>query len=168
MNLFENYNIKSLQPPTTCNSSMLRVFNVVNGKTIDDSNLPIIPFDIPVNVHQWYRNATILTSIGVGYVDSRDPNNIYIIVIATKSTDQGCPSMCANIPVIKCVDICGVIDVPCIVTMTVTPTNILYTVPNNIIDEAMSVIPIKSDNNMLYIVGGLVGLGLLYIIAKKR
>lgn len=166
-----NVSINSLQP-TTCNASMLRVFDYIKDKEIN-TNLESMPSTVPANTAKWYKafdpNATS-TPIGIEFVDNRDTTNEYLILIAAFNP-ANCPNTCGN-PLRSCEDTCSNTNQsgPCLLTMTVNVSTggITYTVPDSEIDYAMGQLGFVKSNALLYVAIAAVGLGVIYLATRKK
>lgn len=159
-----------LQAPTSCNSSMLRVFNYIKGKKINDE-LETPPANIPANIAKWYKSFDSDTGafLGVEFIDNRDLStngNIYSILISLTG-GEGCSNICGN-PVKICDGTCNNLPGVCIATLTVNiTTGITYTVPDGEIDYAMNLLTFKKSNMLIYAGIAVVGLGIIYLATRK-
>lgn len=213
--------LQSLQ--ATCNASMQRVFNYIQGKTLDTSSLTFSN-QIPINavVHGWYKDS----NSNPVYIDNRTSPE-YIIGIGINGFENN--QSCTKNPVEDCLCIMtlaldmnpatatvtngvvtaititnggsGYTEVPdiniygegigaiatatisggAVTSITVTnggtgyvqaTTNVVVyppfslTVPDAVVDEAMSSLPTKS-NILLYAGIAAVGIGILYLATRK-
>lgn len=171
-----------------CSSDMQKVFAYIKGKKIDDTALLPQPSDdtIPENTVGWFQGmlkevvtengitTTTYYNIGATFADSTDPTYIYGIVIFYKrfKTGQTC---CITNPVGGC--ICDGVTA-CILTIvankaTGEPVEGV-SIPEDVMNNALNSLPIvETTTTPTYVisgttllVGGLVGLGLLYLLFK--
>lgn len=118
MRVFENIRNLSLfnmQSVNLCNAPMTQVYNSIKGKTIDESKLKVVDVghEPSVGSVSWYlvkAGGEILVDT-VAFLDRRDTNYDYAIVISTHE-EGGC---CSSNPVKDCV--CG--ENLCILTIQV-------------------------------------------------
>lgn len=163
--------ISELQP-TTCNDSMILVYDKIKGKTIDISKMSYVDEASPepdVGIAKWYNYK----NLNVEFWDRRD--SVYDYFIGIKVGGEPTfpdPNCCKQNPVQNCICQSGTNKIFCIVTFTMeraVPTNITFDVPLSVIDDAISTLPTVSSSNLVYyVLGGAVLIGMIYFTKRNR
>lgn len=143
MNQLINNQLQSLQSTVCGVPSFQRIFDYVNNKIIDLLRIDPVPTSGMLVSKKWYKAAE-----GVLYEDSTSDTtyNYSIIIILLGSQMPGCTGKCNSNPVKYCYETCpDTTQNSCIVSMRVRRSDnmpIDADVPNTIIDESLSTLPI--------------------------
>jgi hypothetical protein len=156
--------------PTTCNSPMSRIFDVVKHVKLNPENLTELVMTSPVsaNTKQWFKITDHVSQqvISIMYFDTTNTTYDYHVAIRFNPTDDCCNTN----PLKNCMETCigDTVPSPCIITNTSDKSGgyISDTIPDSIIDEALRMLTIYIP---WWIYGGLAvgAVGLIWLFTRK-